>query len=55
MEIHTLYSGSNDKTIKMWNIQENNEIGVLGKNDYPVFNLCLSKDGNTIFLVVLRQ
>ena len=42
-----IYGDGNN--IKMWNIQDNKEIGVLGKHDKSVISLCLSKDGNTLY------
>ena len=49
-----IYSDAN--IIKMWNIQENKEIRVLGKHDGYVYCFCLSKDGKfSILVVMIRQ
>ena len=44
----TIASGSDDNTIKLWNLQTGDEIGTLTGNNQPVVGLVFSPDGNTI-------
>ena len=44
-----LYSGSKDKTIKIFDIQKNAEIGILGKHENEITCLCISKTDKYLY------
>ena len=44
----TLASGSNDRTIKLWDVQKQREIATLTGHSYPVNSVAFSPDGRTL-------
>ncbi len=46
--VKTLASGSEDETIKLWNVDTGKEIKTLNGHDFAVYSVSFSPDGKTL-------
>ena len=52
-----IISGSDDKTIRIWNFERRNQLGVYLGNSEVVWSVCLSEDGRCLGseVAIIRQ